>query len=185
MDYKDYQYSRDAAWRILIDCHVTKLPVRVLDICRRLDIQVRRTVPTEGSEGRSLILGGQPVILLAEGPSPERRRFTLAHELGHILLGHVDRVGVLNREPSPEDDPMEQAANVFASRLLAPACVLWGCGVSSAAEVAQLCGISQTAAAFRWERMQRLYRRNKFLASPLERTVYAQFRPYIETHKGL
>ena len=85
MDYKDYQYSRDAAWRILIDCHVTKLPVRVLDICRRLDIQVRRTVPTEGSEGRSLILGGQPVILLAEGPSPERRRFTLAHELGHSM----------------------------------------------------------------------------------------------------
>ena len=69
MDYKNYQYSRDAAWRILIDCHVTKLPVRVLDICRRLDIRVRRTVPTEGSEGRSLILGGQPVILLAEGPS--------------------------------------------------------------------------------------------------------------------
>ena len=130
-----------------------------------------------------MALNGRPVILLAEGPSPERRRFILAHELGHIILGHVGRVGLLNREPSPEDDPLEQAANVFASRLLAPACVLWGCNVQSAAEIAQLCGISQTAAQFRWERLQLLYQRGKFLTSPLERQVYAQFRPYIEAHR--
>lgn len=183
MDYKDYQYSRDAAWRILIDCHATELPVRALAICQALGIPVRRTSLTDAPEGRSVALNGRPVILLAEGPSPERRRFTLAHELGHIILGHVGRVGLLNREPSPEDDPLEQAANVFASRLLAPACVLWGCNVQSAAEIAQLCGISQTAAQFRWERLQLLYQRGKFLTSPLERQVYAQFRPYIEAHR--
>lgn len=183
MDYKDYQYSRDAAWRILIDCHATELSVRALAICQALGIPVRRTSPTDVPEGRSVALNGRPVILLAEGPSPERRRFTLAHELGHIILGHVGRVGLLNREPSPEDDPLEQAANVFASRLLAPACVLWGCNVQSAAEIAQLCGISQTAAQFRWERLQLLYQRGKFLTSPLERQVYAQFRPYIDAHR--
>ena len=90
---------------------------------------------------------------------------------------------MLNREPSLEDDPLEQAANVFASRLLAPACVLWGCNMQSAAEIAQLCGISQTAAEFRWERLQLLYQRGKFLTSPLERQVYAQFRPYIDAHR--
>ena len=183
MDYKDYQYSRDAAWRILIDCHTTELPVRALAICQALGTPVRRTSLVGAPEGRSVALNGRPVILLAEGPSPERRRFILAHELGHIILGHVGRVGLLNREPSPEDDPLEQAANVFASRLLAPACVLWGCNVQSAAEIAQLCGISQTAAQFRWERLQLLYQRGKFLTSPLERQVYAQFRPYIEAHR--
>lgn len=183
MDYKDYQYSRDAAWRILIDCHATELPVRALNICQTLGIPVRRTSRTEAPEGRSMALNGRPVILLSAEPSPERRRFTLAHELGHIVLGHMDRVGVLNREPSPEDDPLEQAANVFASRLLAPACVLCGCNVQSAAEIAQLCGISQTAAEFRWERLQLLYQRGKFLISPLERQVYAQFRPYIDAHR--
>lgn len=183
MDYKDYQYSRDAAWRILIDCHITELPVRALDICKALDITVRRTTLTAGPEGRSVALNGRPVILLAAGPAPERRRFTLAHELGHIMLGHMGLVGLVNREPSPEDDPLEQAANVFASRLLAPACVLWGCGVQSAGEIAQMCGISQAAAQFRWERLQILYRRNKFLLSPLERQLYAQFRPYIEAHR--
>ena len=183
MDYKDYQYSRDAAWRILIDYHATALPVRALAICQALGISVRRTSLTDAPEGRSVALNGRPVILLAEGPSPERRRFTLAHELGHIILGHVGRVGLLNREPSPEDDPLEQAANVFASRLLAPACVLWGCNVQSAAEIAQLCGISKTAAQFRWERLQLLYQRGKFLTSPLERQVYAQFRPYIDAHR--
>lgn len=136
MDYKDYQYSRDAAWRILIDCHTTELPVRALAICQALGIPVRRTSLIDAPEGRSAALNGRPLILLAEGPSPERRRFTLAHELGHIILGHVGRVGLLNREPSPEDDPLEQAANVFASRLLARACVLWGCNVQSAARAA-------------------------------------------------
>lgn len=183
MNYKVYQYSRDATWKILLDCCVTELPVRALEICKALDISVRRLPSIDGLEGRSLSLADQPVILLTEEASPERRRFTLAHELGHILLGHIGRLGVLNREPSAADDPIEQAANVFASRLLAPACVLWGCRVQSAAEIAELCNISQAAAGFRWERLKILYQRGKFLTSPLERQVYVQFQPYIEQHK--
>lgn len=87
------------------------------------------------------------------------------------------------REPDPGDNPIEQAANVFASRLLAPACVLWGCGVQSAEDIERLCDISRAAAEFRWTRMQELYRRQRFLTSPLERLVYAQFEDYIKGHR--
>ena len=114
---------------------------------------------------------------------PPRQRFTTAHELGHILLGHVGQSPVVNREPQATDNPIEQAANVFAARLLAPACVLWGCGVRSAADIERLCHVSRQAAEYRMERMRILYARNRFLTSPLEGAVYRQFEEYIKEHR--
>ena len=36
MNYKDYQDARDAAWKILLDCGVNRLPVEITQICRKL-----------------------------------------------------------------------------------------------------------------------------------------------------
>ena len=185
MNYKDYQKSRNLAWEILLREGVCALPVDVLEICRRLGIAVRQydePRPDVG-DGFSCIVRGVPHICIWRGQSRRRARFTVAHELGHILLGHVGKYTLVNREPSPHDDPVEQAANGFAARLLAPACVLWGCKVSSAAEIAALCDISAVAARYRWERMQLLYARGKFLTSPLERTLYAHFSQYINSYR--
>lgn len=190
MDYRLYQKSRDLAWEILLKEGVCALPVDVLEICRRLGIAVRQydePCPDVG-DGFSAIIDGVPHICIERGRPPRRARFTVAHELGHVLLGHVGKYTLVNREPSSHDDPVEQAANTFAARLLAPACVLWGCRVSSAAEIAALCGISDMAARYRWERMQILLKRGKFCTSPIERRVYHQFldfiRDYHNVHRG-
>lgn len=63
-----------------------------------------------------------PVIQYNRGDALVRRRFTVAHELGHFALGH---------ENPPRDDPgmfgasvpssIERAANQFAAELLMPA----------------------------------------------------------------
>lgn len=108
------------------------------------------------------MVNGGPIILVNKGDSAERQRFTAAHELGHIMLGHVGKYKLVNREPSPNDNPIEQAANVFASRLLAPACVLWGCNIHTADEIAVNCKISRQAAEYRAARMEILYKRNAF-----------------------
>lgn len=183
MNYKDYQNARDAVWKLLIDTKINSLPIKITKLCSELGIQVKLYSPKDRNDGMSLILDGHPVIFVAENVPPARQRFTTAHELGHILLGHVGRYALVNREPEPGDNPIEQAANVFASRLLAPACVLWGCGVKTPDEIMELCSISRQAAEFRAARMEILYRRNKFLSSPLERIVYEQFSEYIEAHK--
>ena len=99
-------------------------------------------------------------------------------------MGHVGQHQLVNREPDPKDNPIEQAANVFASRLLAPACVLWALDAKTPEQIAALCQISLQAATFRAERMALLYERGKFLASPLERQVYHQFANYIEQKKA-
>lgn len=183
MNYKDYQNARDAVWRLLIDLKVGELPVRPGAMCRTLGIKVRYYTPEDGNDGMSFLNDGVPTILVSSAAPLSRQRFTAAHELGHILLGHVGRYQLVNREPSPQDNPIEQAANVFASRLLAPACVLWGCNARTPEQIAGLCDISMQAAQFRAERMELLYQRNKFLTSPLERQVYQRFADYIAEHK--
>lgn len=183
MNYKDYQNARDAAWRILLDCKVDMLPVKTGSICKTLGISVKLYTPEGEGDGKSLIVAGTPVILVSREVQPTRQRFTAAHELGHILLGHVGKYHLVNREPDPGDNPIEQAANVFASRLLSPACVLWGCGVRTPEDIMKLCDISHQAAEFRMARFEVLYQRNRFLTSPLERKVYQQFADYIATHK--
>ena len=183
MNYQDYKDARNAAWKILLDCGVTELPVQISTVCKSLGIAVKLYAPEDDNDGKSLIIGGQPIILVSSLVSAERQRFTAAHELGHIILGHVGRYELCNREPKPEDNPIEHAANVFAARLLAPACVLWGCGVRSAQDIMDLCDISRQAAEFRWQRLRVLLARDKFLVSPLERRVYEQFADYIASHK--
>ncbi len=183
MNYKNYQKSRDAAWQILIDFKISSLPVKITDLCRALGIEVKLAKMESDSDGFSFMKNGVPVIVLnANCTNNSRLRFTCAHELGHIILGHVGVYELVNREPSGMDNPIEQAANVFASRLLAPACVLWGCQVKSAEDIIKLCDISYAAAEYRMQRMNVLYARNKFLTSPLERQVFENFKAFVEKH---
>lgn len=185
MNYQDYQKARDQAWAILVDQHITSLPVRVGEICRNLGITVKISddLDERTGDGCSFFISDDPVCLISRKCSVQRQRFTLAHELGHILRGDVGKYRLVNREPSSTDNPIEQAANIFASRLLAPACVLWGCRAREPEQIAALCDISLAAARWRAERMKVLYERNKFLTSPKERQVYEQFEEYIKTHQ--
>lgn len=141
MNYSNYKKTRDLSWNILIQEKICELPINIIDLCHRLDIKVKYYISNNDSDGQSLFIKECPVILVNKNCSNQRKRFTVAHELGHILLGHVGKYELLNREPSPNDNPIEQEANVFASRLLAPACVLWGCRVKNAEEISALCDI--------------------------------------------
>lgn len=103
--------------------------------------------------------------------SPERQRFTVAHELGHIIMRHS----------GAEDNEAE--ANVFASRLLMPACVLYACEVKTADEIMSLCAVSRQAAEIRLTRLEELRRRDKFYTHPLERAVARRFRGFVRAYR--
>ena len=194
MQYENYKQARDLSWEVLIAHNVRELPVKIVPICRGYGIRVRSYQDssdvlrglgllhmTDRTDGFLTYIYATPVIFYDQRCVPGRQRFTIAHELGHYLLGHVQpgQVTAINREPAPGDSPQERQANQFAARVLAPACVLWGLDLHSADEIAAACGISRAAAAFRAERMQELYRRGKFLTAPQERRVYRQFENFI------
>ena len=183
LDYKNYKKSRDIAWQVLISENVAALPVKVGALCKNMGISIRYYTPTDENDGKSTIIDGHAHIFVSDQCSGTRQRFTAAHELGHILLGHVGEYQLVNREPTRGDNPIEQAANVFASRVLAPACVLWALDIRTPEEIADLCQISYQAASFRAERMALLYEKNKFLVSPLEQQVYIQFEKFIREKK--
>lgn len=183
MNYHQYKETRDSVWQLLIDMNIRSLPVKISDVCRRLGIQVILYAPQDGNSAECTMIKGKPIIFVSENEPVRRQRFSAAHELGHIIRGDVGRYHLVNREQSPTDNPIEQAANVFASRFLAPACVLWGCNVQTPEQIVQLCDISPTAAQYRMNRLKELYARGRFLSSPLERAVFERFQEYIAEHR--
>lgn len=103
----------------------------------------------------------------------EIQRFTVAHEIGHIVLNHFKIFS----------GTREQEANMFAARLLMPICVLYECKVSKPEEIMELCDVSLTSAKYRFERLQMLKQRNKFYTDKKERVVYKNFKSYIKQIK--
>ncbi len=187
MNYQKYKSSRDMAWQILIHEKVHELPVKIVKLCHGLGISVRLF---EGAgDGFSTMLNGQPFIFVNKNTPKPRQRFTIAHELGHIMLGHLGKYPLVNREPSPADNPIEHEANVFAARLLAPACVLHELRAFSVEQIMAVCEISRPAAQFRLDRLLLLEEREKifrkarghgcFYLSPLEKKLGQQFKKYI------
>ena len=203
--YKNYATARDNAWQYLIRHKVKELPVDVFELCRRDKIvllpystqkakDVAEIIGTrelmELTDGFTLQIKKNPVIFWDDSKPITRQRFTVAHEIGHLKNGDVGLVPTQrNQEPSENDDSLEVAANVFASRILAPACVLWALDVHDPDRIAEMCHISKTAAHWRYKRLETLYARDKefqrkygkscFLMSPLEEKVYKQFKRYI------
>ncbi|MSX02120.1 MAG: ImmA/IrrE family metallo-endopeptidase [Actinobacteria bacterium] len=95
-----------------IDCLLTTVE-------RSFDLAVVIADLGEGIAGCLARRADLNLALLAAKDAAVRRRFTLAHELGHFQLGHgpgVDTPATLRNQ----SDPKEAAANQFAAEFIAP-----------------------------------------------------------------
>lgn len=179
MTYDIYKTARDEAWKFLIDNHVDSLPVKLSAICRQKGIALfydrDKKYLSEKERGCTFTDNmGKFKIVLNPDDSMVIQRYTIAHELGHIWLGHFTEKSMSNLD-------MEYQAERFAIDILAPACVLWRLNLHTAKDISEVCNISMSAAQRRAERMEVLYKRNMFLSHPLERQVFQQFRQLIES----
>lgn len=188
MIYGRYKKVRDAVWQLFVDFNIGTMPINVVEIASAAGIKVLKNsdvnVLHDGEAGASITDGTLWYIVYDDTNSKQRIRFTIAHELAHIFLGHELISGYHARTINKSKPEVETEADVFASRLLAPACVIWGLGLRSAIDIAKLCDISVQAAEIRASRMETLYARNKFLVSPLERKAFEQFAGFIEKYNG-
>lgn len=186
MLYGKYKNVRNSAWQALLDFNVTKLPVSVNSIAKQLGIKVIKNSDIHelqnGERGVTLFKDEHWYIVFDDTESVPVCRFTVAHELGHILLGHILVTGTKYRTFAKRDEE-EQAADMFAARLLAPACVLHEIGALTAEQISKVCNISITSASYRAERIEILEARNKYYLHPLERRVREQFEDFIKENK--
>ncbi|CCO22667.1 ImmA/IrrE family metallo-endopeptidase [Maridesulfovibrio hydrothermalis] len=119
------------ARKLLQDYWDGQLPVNPAQIAASLGIKVEKSFGeiTNNSgqplSGEFSIEGELPVIRYNVTEASVRQRFTVAHELGHYVLGHGPRHRDEAQNFSINNyDPFEVAANNFAAELLMPEDVL-------------------------------------------------------------
>jgi len=96
--------------------HFPKAPE---ELVKRLGISVRESA-MQGCDGFCLTLGDRSIIRLNSQLSPGRKRFTLAHELGHLVLGVPGVIGETFEDMMSSDSAEERQVNDLASALLLP-----------------------------------------------------------------
>jgi Zn-dependent peptidase ImmA (M78 family) len=110
-------------------------------------------------------------------PERMRARFTIAHEFGHVFLGHKR-----TRHRNISDRPIEQIAPTiirderdadrFAAAFLAPAHLIENPLFLSTRDLVDRFGISLTASEIRLETLRRMHRRAHDIPRPIPDSVY-------------
>ncbi len=201
MDYYGlYKGVRNASWALLLRFGVNVLPVSTFGIARRMNVPILTYGQSQSvleqmdlveysrqNDAFALHLKARWFIFLND--SVDKRpdiNFTLAHELGHVFLGHeLDGRGVFPRQSVPEGvrrpggAPLERDADMFATRTLSPACVLWGLSMTEPEDIARLCEVPIDIAQARARRLRFLLQRDCFLRSRSERALFYQFAGFI------
>jgi Zn-dependent peptidase ImmA (M78 family) len=116
-----------------------------------------------------LLIPSERRVVLNAGEPPARRRFTLAHELGHwicqVLQGHAAPIYCRDADLAPDADrTIERQANVFAAELLMPEPIVRAAWSGSVDGCAAALGVSKVA--MHW----RLYNLRLVSESPTEET---------------
>ena len=128
--------ARKEAQGLLDNLRIHKAPVPVARIARAVGATVRYYPLDEELSGMIFIKDSQPIIGVNALHHPNRQRFTIAHEIGHLMLHrrliekqvHVDKTFpvMVHRDTRSTQgtDLIEIQANQFAAALLMPESLL-------------------------------------------------------------
>jgi len=128
----------------LLSCvGITKIPTPLHLVARFLNAEIHQQTFEDMVSGVLLIRGDERHIMVNKAHHPNRQRFTIAHELGHLVLHHNTGDGLFidthlrayQRRGSASSGAYEEAgstttpaqereANQFASALLMPRAAL-------------------------------------------------------------
>ena len=128
-------YARNLAKKLLTDHLVHVAPTPLDDIVKNNHIEITEREFPENSTIDALLIkkGGNATIVVNKSHSSNRKRFSIAHELGHCLMHTQDelyvdkdvleRTFIFTRSTEKRDDE-EKEANLFAAELLMPSALI-------------------------------------------------------------
>lgn len=151
----NYEYCKELARQVLSDYGVTELPVDVHNLYRQQKITVLYDDEAAGWDGIAAIKCRQPYILLRRGLSLARERYVIAHELGHLWLGHVGAWGNTVDRSETIKQVREREATEFAMELLMPLYALSVLRANTAEEIQNWCGVNYPLAVYRQKQIAR------------------------------
>ena len=110
----------DVKARQFAKTHFPKAPEMLAEL---LGVTVRES-PMDGCDGWCLAIASKAIIRINSKLPASRRRFTLAHELGHLILGVPTVVGETFEDMLRSSTDEERRVNDLASELLMPSNVV-------------------------------------------------------------
>lgn len=114
-------FARQTARKLLADVGINNPPVSIGDIIKHIkkekDLSIHPWAFGDDTDGIQITEGEKATIGYNQTQHPHRQRFTVAHEIGHLLLGHTGRNFILDLNSKK---PEEIEANQFAAELLMP-----------------------------------------------------------------
>jgi Zn-dependent peptidase ImmA (M78 family) len=115
---------------LLKETSLLSAPIDLHELAKHLGLTIIESDPEDNELSGALIRDETPKALINSTHHENRKRFTLAHEIGHFMLHHgedsfVDssdkkQIKVLFRLNHPQNSNIEKEANFFAASLLMP-----------------------------------------------------------------
>ena len=172
------------AYDIILRENILSLPINPSQLAKQNDVSIISYATLEklgvkkipvSKDGFSFVMNGIKIAYNGAIEPLERQRFTLIHELCHIWLGHLET-------PPANKDLAERQADSIASELLCPLLVLHLCGVTTPADIKDLCGVSQSAAQIAFKNLCKARKDKTLLKSEQEVLIATKFLPFISDY---
>lgn len=181
LDAQRYRQIRDAAGQVLVEHCDGRMPIRPQDILAHMPMcrcdgfsgykqrmgfprhtAVEEVFATRDAITSYDVAAGHYLVIYNDDDRarnvPGRLRWTLAHEIGHITLGHLLVMGqslYLQEDTGEEYARFEREADYFAAMLLAHPALLHACAIPTVSALQTFCGLSQAAATSRFVALRR------------------------------
>lgn len=183
----NYYNVRNTAWEFLIKNNVTFYPLDLHEILKQnnwkvttykqyscshhVELEELYKISTDGFT--KVDENDDYVIVVNDINNRWRNRFTIAHEIGHIILHKTFK----------ESSRLEKEANMFAARILMPMLLIKELNIQTSENLAEICDVSIEAASYRMKRYNEIKGRERFYTNPFEIALYKQLKPFIENKK--
>ena len=123
-------YIRERVRKLLKDTGQTSAPIDLEKICAQLGFKFLEAENfNDNISALCVKMGNQKIAAVNKKHTVVRKRFSLAHEIGHWLLGHLtdDLLPIVTMDAPPDPSSFrrfaegkEHEANAFAAELLVP-----------------------------------------------------------------
>ncbi len=146
-------FAKKTAKDLLKSIGIKNPPILIKDVVDHIrkerDLSVYPWAFGDNTDGIQITQGDCATIAYNQSQHSHRQRFTVAHEIGHLLLGHTSENSVFDLDSKK---PEEAEANQFAAELLMPEDMFkkdFKNGIKNAQDLSRVYNVSEEAVWWR------------------------------------